>query len=180
MAFDNTPPSNSMIFKYAMLAVVALVLLKPLFDLYFDHMFRARQQALVDANPPSELIAQHKWEDKALTGGALPIDRAINALSRDQRTGTSVIAPQPSTDFSAVTGWSKLPEFVQSANPNFVPTPPPAPPPPVAEDALSGGSVFGVGHLDAHPAPAAAAAHAAPAPLQRAPAATHSNGAHLR
>ncbi|MEO7110507.1 MAG: hypothetical protein ABI183_08730, partial [Polyangiaceae bacterium] len=107
MATDQSPPQLRLILTIAAGAVVVLVSLKFVLQSYFtDIMEEAVASKFVD---PDELNALHASETAKLNNGpAIPIDQAMSQLASQGRLGSTLIAPQPSEDTAALTGWAHL------------------------------------------------------------------------
>ena len=98
MATDNSPPKIRVILTIAFSSVVILGALNFVFRSYFQMMTEeAEHQHL---RPAEALIKLREGEQKNLTTGALPIDKAIAELASKGREseGLKDIAPQQSTD----------------------------------------------------------------------------------
>ncbi len=117
---DNTQPRNGMIALYALAAVTALIALKPVFDSYFESMISTEVQSKVLSQPAVELDAIHERDRVLLDETGVPMDRVFGQLARGRQAGPALIAPQPSTAVDAIKGWSHLPPFVHTANPQAV------------------------------------------------------------
>ena len=113
---DNTQPRNRLIAFYTALVVVTLVLLKPLFDSYFESMFTNETSVKVLTQPAVELEAIHARERVLLEERGVPMDRVFAQLARGRQAAPALVAPQPSTAVDAIKGWSALPAFVHTAN----------------------------------------------------------------
>jgi hypothetical protein len=113
MATDNSPPRIRIILTVAFSSLVILVTLNYVFRSYFimmteevehDHLWK-----------PVELLKLHEGEEKNLTTGALPIQRAMSELAQRGREGSAAltqyadITPQPSNDLGAMVGWVRSP-----------------------------------------------------------------------
>ncbi|HWL89656.1 MAG TPA: hypothetical protein VNO21_27825 [Polyangiaceae bacterium] len=105
MATDNSPPRIRLILTLAVGTVVTLFVLKFVFDSYFTEMMEREAKAKVAQ--PVELWKLREEESKKLSGGPLPIDKAISELSSKGREASPLIAPQPSSDEQPITGWSQ-------------------------------------------------------------------------
>ena len=65
---------------------------------------------LAEAGPYESVVAARKADEEALAKGKIPVDQAIAKLAHNRATIGS-IAPQPSQDLSAISGWIHLPGF---------------------------------------------------------------------
>jgi hypothetical protein len=141
MATDQSPPRLRLIISIAVGTVVVLVSLKFVLQSYFtDIMEEAAASKFVG---PDEVNALHASEAAKLTNGpAVPIDQAMSQLASQGRLGSTLIAPQPSEDTAALTGWAHLHDVDQpegsdagaaapatSASTATTTTTPPGPPP---------------------------------------------------
>lgn len=141
MATDQSPPRLRLIISIAVGTVVVLVSLKFVFQSYFtDMMEEAAASKFVG---PDEVNALHASETAKLTNGpAVPIDQAMSQLASQGRLGSTLIAPQPSDDTAALTGWAHLHDVDQpegsdggtaapamTASAGTTTTTPPGPPP---------------------------------------------------
>jgi hypothetical protein len=88
---------------------------------------------LQQAGPSENVTAARQADAAALEKGKLPLDQAIARLGRGRATIGSV-APQPSQDLSAISGWIYHPGFKPAvAHPIRVPRPAAATPPKATE-----------------------------------------------
>lgn len=159
MATDQSPPRNGMIFAVSMASVGLLVAIKPVLDIYYDVFVTKRQEAAIATQPAYQLDRLRAAARAQLAAGEMPIERAVEALSRG-RMASQAIAPQASNDGAAIIGWSNLPAFVSTSNKNWTAPPPPAPEPvvdpaAVAADPSAPGVVPAAPAVPASPTPAA-------------------------
>jgi hypothetical protein len=113
MATDNSPPRIRIILTVAFSSLVILITLNYVFRSYFimmtedvehDHLWK-----------PVELMKLHEGEEKNLTTGALPIQKAMSELAQPGREGSAAltqyadITPQPSNDMGPMVGWLQAP-----------------------------------------------------------------------
>lgn len=155
MAIDNTPPRLKLIATIAVITVITLIGIDFALKSYFAIMTdQAQREKLAPTTGKDEL---HKAEALALTGGSMPIQKAMAVVAKGERP--ALIAPQPSDDLGPMTGWSKMPKPA--------PTPHRAPPADdagaeaLADDAGAASLAVDAGALHAEPADAGAS-HAAP------------------
>ena len=59
----------------------------------------------------AKLEAVRKEEHTKLTSGAMPIDKAMEALAQRGRNAFPKLAARPSDDLSAMSGWVRKPSF---------------------------------------------------------------------
>ena len=126
-----------------------------------------------DAKGDEKVAEVRAQEQQKLGAGRVPIDQAIAALAQRGRSGFPKLAPKPSDDLSAMSGWIHKPGFAP-----YVPRKPAAPAAPPAGTAVEGSAegaaapaagapaegAAQVAAPGAAPAPAGAQAPAAPAP----------------
>lgn len=114
MAVDNSPVQNRIIIIVGALVVLLLVGLKFVFDAYFADMTdEATRSKLVN---PAALIEHREAEQKRLTSGPMPIDKAMADLAAKGRSTPDSLGPdltpKPSDDLTPLAGWVKLPHEV--------------------------------------------------------------------
>lgn len=125
---------------------------------------------LVEAQPSEARFAADEEDHKRLGSGKIPLAQAMDRLAKRGRSAASTIAPAPSADLSAVSGWIHRPGFkpvtahpvrtAPAASKPAEPVAPAAAPAPVAEPTpAEPGSTGKVGRPA--PAPASAASPAA-------------------
>ena len=173
---DDTQPRNRLIAFYTALVVLTLLLLKPLFDSYFESMYSSETSVKVLTQPAVELEAIRERERVLLEERGVPLDRVFSQLARGRQASPAIIAPQPSTAVDAIKGWQGLPAFVHTADRNAVDpaaAAAAAAPAPVAVDpaAAPADPAAAPAAPSAVPANPAAVAPAAVAPAAVAPAA---------
>jgi len=117
---DDTQPRNRLIAFYTALVVLVLLLLKPLFDSYYESMYSSETSVKVLTQPAVELEAIHERERVLLEERGVPLDRVFSQLARGRQASPAIIAPQPSTAVDAIKGWQGLPAFVHTADRNAV------------------------------------------------------------
>lgn len=66
---------------------------------------------LAEAQPSEARLAAEDEDQKRLESGKIPLAQAMERLSKRGRTAASSIAPAPSEDLSAVSGWIHRPGF---------------------------------------------------------------------
>jgi len=112
MATDNSPPKIRVILTIAFSSVVILGALNFVFRSYFQMMTEEAEHSHL--RPAEALIKLREGEQKNLTTGALPIDKAIAELAAKGREsdGFKDIAPQQSTDLGPMVGWIRTPNQV--------------------------------------------------------------------
>jgi len=117
---DDTQPRNRLIAFYTALVVLVLLLLKPLFDSYYESMYSSETSVKVLTQPAVELEAIRERERVLLEERGVPLDRVFSQLARGRQASPAIIAPQPSTAVDAIKGWQGLPAFVHTADRNAV------------------------------------------------------------
>lgn len=120
---DDTPPRNRVIATYTVLAVITLAGLKFVFDSYMDTSRRAvRAEHISDSHTAETLDAYREQQAQRLSGGAMPIERAVQELGRRGRSAFPLIRPTPSEDLDPMRGWTQLPrELPAGAEPVVAP-----------------------------------------------------------
>ncbi|HEY2735993.1 MAG TPA: hypothetical protein VGI70_18475 [Polyangiales bacterium] len=133
----------------AFASLVGLFVLHTWYGTYIDVRFNDH----LAANGPAEgMVAAREADQRALSSGKVPIERAMQELAERGRGAFSSVAPTASQDLSALSGWIRSPNFkpvtahpVRSARapepapagaptaaapaaPEVAPTPAPAPP----------------------------------------------------
>lgn len=124
---DNTPPRTGILALCILGAIIGFLCLKLVFGSYFDAVYSAELNAKVATQPAVELNAIREREGALLNERGVPIPSVITQLGRGRQAAPAIVAPQPSTDRGAITGWNSLPAFVHTAEP--APAAPPAPTP---------------------------------------------------
>lgn len=111
MATDNSPPKIRVILTIAFSSVVILGALNFVFRSYFQMMTDEAEHSHL--RPAEPLLKLREGEQKNLTTGALPIDKAMADLASKGREsdGFKDIAPQQSTDLGPMVGWLKAPNM---------------------------------------------------------------------
>jgi len=106
MATDQTPTPNRLIVTITIVTVLSLVAIRFVLGSYFTEMIEGEQRRKQTA--PEEYTALRADQEKALSGGAMPIDQAIAQLS--SKRDSELIAPKQSEDTTPLTGWAKSPK----------------------------------------------------------------------
>jgi hypothetical protein len=126
MATDSSEPRVGLIAKVGVFAVFVLVATRAGLSAYFDHEVQEELQAKVGSAKPEALMNMRASETQRLSGGAMPIDKAMAQLATRGRLGTGPeLVPSASRDVAPLQGWSKMPGEVPPAMT--------APPPSAAE-----------------------------------------------
>ena len=113
MATDKSEPRTGVIFKIALFAVVVLVATRGALTSYFDRMASAEGRRKIGENVPASLLDMRADEERRLTGGPLPVDKAMQEIVAHGRMGASPdIAPSASRDLGPLQGWMKMPSEV--------------------------------------------------------------------
>jgi hypothetical protein len=113
---DDTPPRNRVIFSYTMLGVITLVGLKFVFDSYLDSSRRDVRRDHIEASHTQVVLDAYRAEQRLrLSGGPMPIDRAIQEIGRRGRTAFPQLRPMPSEDREPLIGWAQLPRETGAA-----------------------------------------------------------------
>jgi hypothetical protein len=121
------------LFLYLAAAIATLIGLFVLHRAYGAIVDVSYHKRLQEAGPSENVTAARQADEAALQKGKLPVDQAIARLARGRATIGSV-APQPSQDLSAISGWIYHPKFKPAvAHEIRVPRPPAATPPKATE-----------------------------------------------
>ncbi len=155
---DKTDTNNRLIFGVTALTLATMLALKFVLSSYFNQMVDEEQGRKSLRRPASEIARLRESEGQRLTGGRLPIDRAMENLAREGRMGSALVAPVPSTDMAPMTGWIAAPSEHRSETPVALPTPTPPPsapqtnPPPSAPPTTPPGTApAATGHANQGP-----------------------------
>lgn len=144
----------------AIATTVALFALQAIYVSYID-VFVVNAPLETRAQD-AKVVARRAEEAQKLSGGSMPLARASEMLAQRGRAASNKIAPAPSTDLSAMSGWIHRHGFAP-----YVPKAAPAPT--VTPAPVEGAAV----PVEGAPAPAAAPKAATPAPASAAPAGAH-------
>jgi hypothetical protein len=110
MATENTEPKSGLILRVAVLAVVSLVGIRFALVSYYNANMDDELHRKVASVKSPQLVELRAQEQKALTGSALPIDKAMVLYATHPREmAGEALAPQPSTDTAALVGWMQRP-----------------------------------------------------------------------
>lgn len=115
----------------AFTVILGLSIAQELYGSFIDVHARS---ALAEAPMFPELAAVREAEAKKLASGKLPIEQAMRTLGERGRTSFRSLAPAPSDDLSAMTGWIHRHHF-QAYVPRGQPVAAAAAPAPVPEAA---------------------------------------------
>lgn len=92
----------------AFATAIGLFVLNKWYLSYFDVHYHAK---MAEAGPYESVVAAREDDQKALAGGKLPIDQAMQRLAQRGRVGFGSVAPTPSEDLSPVSGWIRHPAY---------------------------------------------------------------------
>jgi hypothetical protein len=158
MAYDRNEPKTTLITGLSVFVVILVVLVRYGLVSYFNIMHDQEAQVKVATRGIWQLAEMRAEAAQRLSGGAMPIDQAMAAVSQGQRP--AAVSPRPSTDTAAMTGWMLMTRPL----PTEMPQNEPAPPPPADVSFHGGGAVVPAPAAAPQPAtPPSAAAHAAEA-----------------
>jgi len=116
MAIDKSEPRVGLIFRIGLLVVGLLIGIRALLDSYFDQIAGAEESRKIGQVVPQLLLDVRADEAARLTGGPMPVDRAMQAIVARGRMGASPdIVPTASRDLAPMQGWSKMPAEVPPA-----------------------------------------------------------------
>ena len=161
MAHDITEPRNRTILVFTIISLLALIVLVPFFHTYFIEMTEGQGAARIAEAPPTARDATFATERQHLETGPMPIERAMRDLASRGRDASPVIAPAPSDDVAALSGWGPMENAAAAAAAQAAHELAHRPPPPPVVEAIVDG---GVQPLEAAPVAAPAAA-ARPVPV---------------
>lgn len=109
MAHEKNKPRNGLILFFAVLSVVVLVMLQPVFNSYFNSITETeRERKNVDESDQWKSLREKA--EKTLSDGPTSIDVALRKLSAGVRE--KIVVPRPSDDESAAHGWAHHPDYV--------------------------------------------------------------------
>jgi hypothetical protein len=129
MATDKSEPRTGLIFQIGIGSIIVLGAVHTALTSYFDHIASAEEYRKVGSMKSESLVNMRADEKQRLTSGAMPIDKAMQALATKGRMNASPdIMPSASKDVAPLQGWSKLPGEVPPAM-TAVPPPEPVPAP---------------------------------------------------
>jgi hypothetical protein len=117
MATDKSEPRVGLIFRIAFLVIVTLVCIRAALNAYFDQIASAEEHRKFGEVAPTALINARADEEKRLTGGPLPIDKAMQEMvAKGRKDMSSEVAPAASArDIAPLQGWQKMPFEVPPA-----------------------------------------------------------------
>jgi hypothetical protein len=99
------------LFVFLGAAFATLVGLTVLHVWYASYIDVAYHKHLADNGPYESVVSARQDDRKALEAGKIPIERAMAQLGQRGRATFGSIAPQPSADLSALSGWIYHPGF---------------------------------------------------------------------
>ena len=115
MPHDTSPPRTGLILKGAVLSIVTLLSVHAGLVTYFDHYAQAEEHRKFGEAKPEALINLRAYEKDQLSGGRVPIDKAMQDMLARGRTASPDITPSESKDIAPLAGWPKLPSEVPAA-----------------------------------------------------------------
>jgi hypothetical protein len=116
MATDKTEPRIGLIFKIGLLCIVLLIAVHVALTSYFNFAVQGEELRKFGEIKAVALINLRAAEKDRLNGGPMPIDKAMDQVSREGRKNAeAAIAPAQSKDVAPLSGWSKLPLEVPPA-----------------------------------------------------------------
>lgn len=177
MAYDRNEPKTTLITGLSVFVVILVVLVRYAMLSYFNIMHDQEEQVKIATRGIWQLTEMRASAAQRLSGGAMPIDQAMAAVSQGQRP--AAVSPRPSTDTAAMTGWMQMTQALPQELPRDIPAPTPAVDPMADGGVMGDGAAMGdaaVPAADGAVAPAAnpaavVAPAAAPAAQPAAPAA---------
>jgi len=157
MATEKTEPRIGLIVTIAVLTITIILGLRFFLVSYFSQMNDEENFRKSAGRAPAQLVRQRARDRAHLENGAVPITQAMQLIAQGGRP--EAIAPQPSTDFSALQGWSQRPTgWQRPATPTIVPGPTAMPNAPMMQGGPSSDNA-----TPGAPAPTVAPAATAPA-----------------
>jgi hypothetical protein len=116
MATDKTEPRTGLIFQIALLCIVLLAAVHASLTSYFNFAVQDEELRKYGEIKPVALLNLRAAEKDRLNGGSMPIDKAMEQVSREGRKNAeAAIAPAQSKDVAPLSGWTKLPLEVPPA-----------------------------------------------------------------
>jgi hypothetical protein len=109
MATDNTEPKSGLVLRLAVVSIVTVVAVRFLLLSYFESLMGEEYTAKVGAYRSDTLAALKAEADKTLTGGPMPIEKAMGLVASRPRQELATIAPKPSDDLAPMIGWTQKP-----------------------------------------------------------------------
>jgi predicted metal-dependent phosphoesterase TrpH len=103
--------AKSELFVYlgaAFATLIGLAVLQKWYGTYIDVRYHA---AMAEAGPAEGMLAARQEDQAGLQKGKIPLDQAISRLAQRGRGSFNAIAPAPSADLSAISGWIHHPGF---------------------------------------------------------------------
>ena len=107
MATETAEPRTGLIATIAVLVIASILGIRFFLVSYFNQMYDAENFSKSAGVSPGQLVRQRALEREHLENGAVPITQAMQLIAQGGRP--AAIAPQPSTDYSALQGWSQRP-----------------------------------------------------------------------
>ena len=115
MATDKSPPRTGLILKGAVIAIATLIVVHGALVAYFDHYAQAEELRKFGETKPEALTNLLSDEKVRLSGGSMPIDKAMQEMVARGRTVSPDITPTASKDIAPLQGWPKMPSEVPPA-----------------------------------------------------------------
>jgi hypothetical protein len=113
MATDKSEPRVGLIAQVGAFSIVVLLATRAALGTYFDFMEQAEKQRKVGSVAPEALMSLRASESARLSGGPMPIDKAMDELASRGRMGIGPeLAPGNSKDVAPLQGWAKMPSEV--------------------------------------------------------------------
>lgn len=113
MATDKSEPRVGLIFRIGIISCGVITALRFGLATYFDEITQAEEHRKVVEAKPEALLSLRSDEQRRLTEGPLPIDRAMHELvAKGRASVSSEIAPAESKDIAPLQGWIRMPAQV--------------------------------------------------------------------
>ncbi len=134
MAHESSDPRTGLIAKIGVLAIVTLLVTRAGLAAYFDRMAGEESYKKIGSQKPDALLNLRADEARRLSGGAMPVDKAMQLLVVKGRMGAAPeLVPSASRDVAPMQGWMQMPGEVPAAlmapepEPSAAPSAAPAP-----------------------------------------------------
>lgn len=110
MATDKSEPKTALILQLGVFIVVLLIGIRFSLVSYFNGAMDAEYDQKVASHKSEPLAALRAQEQKSLSGGAMPIDKAMTLVATKPRDQLGQeVAPQQSEDLAPMIGWGLTP-----------------------------------------------------------------------
>jgi hypothetical protein len=124
MAYDKNEPKTALITGLSVFVVVSVVLVRYAVLSYFNIMHDQEESVKIASRGIWQLSEMRASAAQRLSGGAMPIDQAMAAVSQGQRP--AAVSPRASSDTAAMTGWMQMAQPMPTEMPQNEAPPAPA------------------------------------------------------